>query len=162
MVAIVSLVNLGFSHRSLIWEPQGLGIYEANADILAISNKSNQLFVGTNKALYKKDNNGAYKMVLGLQQETGTIHDIYIWPQNPFNVYVATDAGAFASHDAGVTFQSIFNPLNNEENRALSIFRSWVRRRATRRHPPRWPRCWRPSPNGIASIRPGRPTAVAP
>lgn len=117
-VVLVSTVVLEASEIPF-WKDLTNGLKERSIKALAINpNKSQLIFIGTPRAVYKSEDRGNnWKRVLAISE----VNSIIVDPKNTSVVYVATSRGIFKSSDDGKNWRRVFTASDDEQRYALNI-----------------------------------------
>ncbi len=125
VLCLVSLLQLGFANPDIAWNKTGNGIHEAKINCVTTDPQNPAIVLaGTSKAVYKSTNHGQdFHPVLQIPGSAPGVNFLYIYTQNPNQVYAATDSGLYFSADRGDNWQNIFYANNPENKRCLTVLK---------------------------------------
>lgn len=113
------------SPRSIIWQKSSNGILESAVSLVAVHpHDASVIFVATDKALYRSsDGAGQFVAVFSPPGESQGINALYIDPDQPQDIYAATDAGLYFSPNSGTHWQRIYYSSDEAARKCLSLAR---------------------------------------
>jgi ligand-binding sensor domain-containing protein len=118
-----SFLDASFAAANAEWTKYSTGIIESKVNCLLIdSHAPGFILAGTDKAIYRATlTNTSFVPVLQNHGNALAIHQIYRNAAVSSSLYSATNSGLFVSDDLGLTWQSIFSPVNVLARQASSV-----------------------------------------
>ncbi|MBU4334065.1 MAG: hypothetical protein KKD07_06455, partial [Candidatus Omnitrophica bacterium] len=121
-LVIFLITSYGFEYNLSIWQKLNESFNSEVKSIFIDANESNDIYVGTSKALFVSSNEGKdFTFVYAPSGESVVINEIYVPPEEGLTIFIATDAGLYKKSGFDNNWSRIFYSSNKEEAKCLAV-----------------------------------------